>query len=262
MEDNKIAYNGYVMNKKGASTIDYGTPEHLSLWNEDGIAEETYKVASKVYSNYNWWKNTNYHEEDFVQDAVMYMVNLYRKNYFPTDQDNIKGIIYRLLNGFFVRNMYKKVAREKRNMSLDNTIGDTEQSYIENVESTELTPEEEVALAYAIEEGQQILAEVADDLSPIEYKTRKHKYIGEEKSLGKLKLSDTSIAKLLTLGYKYHDILEIYNVNHSNIGASSEATYVYRKTKEVIDKIAAKLNTSYTESQMNSVKVYLEYLED
>jgi hypothetical protein len=84
---------------------EYKTPSHLSKWTEDAVIQEVYRVAPIVYDTVSW-KNTFYEKDDFVQDAAMFVLKLYRKNYFATDRDNIGTIIYKLLSGFFLLNKH------------------------------------------------------------------------------------------------------------------------------------------------------------
>jgi DNA mismatch repair protein MutH len=61
-------------------------------------------------------------------------------------------------------------------------------------------------------------------------------------------------------GKTLKDILEIYNVYTSNIGSSSEATFVNRKVKEVIDMLSNAVN-SLPEYERKIVKAYIDSIQ-
>ena len=246
-------FGSYEVTKRGTSTKDYSTPEHLSKWNEEQVTQAVYNVAPRVYTKRNW-QGTRYTLEDFCQDSAMYILRLYRTNYFSTDRDNIEPIIYRLLNGFFSFNKLKELRKvESRVYSYDSydlkTPGDY--SFVDVV--GEGTDED---MAVDIEAGKEVIVEILENLSDKEVESKKYEYYGmaDGKRYG---LSERNIASLLFSGKTAHDIIDFYGKTVDWIGSSSEATFVFHKVQGTLDKIKSVLSGLGEEAE-ECLRNYLE----
>lgn len=215
-------------------------PVELSKWNAETIVDAAYRVAPKVYYTKNW-KNTNYDLDDFVQDAAMYILELYNDRYFPLDRENIDGMIYKMLKTFSFNKNRSLQNKASKTFSINSTDSDDKPSATTFLPADTLDPSQEEALDYAKELLEEI---VENDMKDQPFMTRKHTYRGKLDTWGDtgFELSEQNIAKLLLSGYGSTDIMNIYDSFADNIGASSKATYVYKKVNHVIDKLADVIN--------------------
>lgn len=207
---------------------------------EEQLIEATYEVARKVYYS-KTWSNTNYTVDDFEQDAVMHILDLYHKNYFEVeDSQNIKGLIYTLLSNHFVKNTYKSVKRDQQNLSLQD-VGSEEsdmsgvvgKTFYNRQGSDIEDPSEIVASEESILLGKYIIEDVIKKLNFLPPVSRSHSYKGREKTLGAINLSERNIAKLLLLGYNLHEIYEIYGQKT----LSGATGFISRLVKSVMEDL-------------------------
>jgi hypothetical protein len=224
----KVLVGSYVVAKRGK-----GKPmgSKTSVWDEESIAGVVYKVAPRVYGKKCW--PDHYTLDDFVQDAAMYIIRLHRENYFPTDRPNIDSIVYRLINGFFVMNKTAELGR-RRTVSLDEAIvnsGDTgEITFKDMILSSEY---HEDATLY----GKSIIETIFEKMDFRPYKTKKYEYRG---NIGgsEIILSQKMLAGLVFGGMTMRGILSVYGYGDvRNIGAHSQANYVYHKVYDTLEKI-------------------------
>lgn len=257
--------NGYTIAIKNRATRNEEDYVNSRGWTEDDVAEATYNVAPIVYNNRvttGSWVDTAYTKEDFTQEAALYMVGLFRKNYFRTDNDELEPIIYRMLNNHFVSNTNKKAHKDyKRNIpSLNRTFPNSTTEYIDMEQSLDNTSEDTIISEEAVEHGKEILDEIIDLLSFKPYVTRKHTYKGTHVTMGELDLSEKNIALLLLQGNSARDIIRIYGKEVDNIGTSSEASFVLHKVKRVVDNLAYIIN-GLSEEDREYVKTYINFVD-
>lgn len=231
----KIVIGKYVVSKAGFGTP-RGTSKEDSIWDEDSVIAVVYNVAPRVYYRKRWPQP--YTIDDFVQDSAMYILDLYRKNYFPTDQDNIDPIIYRLLDGFFIINKYQRIKKEEygkiyldRYFKHGNHDSSSDQSVLQlAVDNNYDERDSRVAI------GLELAEELIDRMDFQPYKTRKYKYVGYLNG-ETLALSEKNLAKLILMGMTMHDILDVYGNDVSNISTSTKATYIFHRVKITIDRM-------------------------
>ena len=230
---------------------------------EEEVINAAYEMASKMYNLYRReLKSVRVEKDDYMQDAVMYILNLYNKDYMQVDDDkDPKGIIFTMLKRFTKNQLQTNAKLKNRSqLTLDKPMSDEDgsSSPLELVPSEDEEPEEVAIAKENLLEGESILYDIIEELDVVPYKAIKHNYVGSHPILGSdLKLSEYNIGRLLLLGQNEYDILRIYNVYTNNIGTSSKATFVQRKVKKVIDKLADIVN-SLSAEERQSVKEYLE----
>jgi len=217
---------------------------------EEKIIKASYEMAEKIYRiNYKSFFGYSIDLEDFQQDAVMYILKLYRDGYMYTDDSyDIRGMIFTMLRQYvlnYLRKYYRRSKRMADNIR-QNNLGEFDTNYlvVENIPAlpNNKEVEETVVMQESIEQGKKVLGKIIQNFSISPLKTRKHIYINTENN----KISEYQIAKLVTEGHNIESILKEYNVYTSNIGTSSKAVFVYRKVQEVLDKL----------------KTYIEQLEE
>lgn len=225
---------------------------------EEKIVDMAYTAAEKLYNmNYNGMKSLSIDKDDFMQDAVMYILDLYRKDYMHLDiESKAPGMVMKMLKTF-VLNLFQVTNKKqnKKGPSLDLELTDSEN----NQTLLDIIPdhEQDAEALSKITDGKQWLEDIVNELDVSGYTQGKHKYVGNDKILGSdLKFSEHNIGKLLLQGYNTTDILHVYDAYASNIGASSRATIVNRKVNNVINKIADVVN-SLGPDEIEAVKLYL-----
>jgi hypothetical protein len=258
---------------------------------EKELTDLAYKVALRLYNTYySSVKSLNIEKDDWLQEAVMYIVLKYgkysRENIKKTIQaepENAEGIVYRylkklLLNRFQINfrkikapksketkaketKTKKRVSEERpdRFVSLDEELpGDFQGSKLDLMQdTTNYNPSEIEEML----EGKEIFESFLDYFDKEPYKTFKHTYVGKSKLLGKdAPLSEYNIAKLIMNGKVLDEILKIYGVYTDNIGSSSVATFVNRKVKEVINMLSDALN-SLPAYERKIVKAYINSIQ-
>lgn len=220
-------------------------------WTKDRLAWITNKIAPSVYRKYSW-NALKYSVDDFTQDALMHIMELYDRNYLDLTLNNIGPLIKRMLNGHFVYNMYKKHKKFSKELSLNNTE-DTEYNSIEYIANVkDESPTSDTLLL-----GEDFLKSFIDNLSFHAYRTRKHSYVGHTKKSGKIELTEANLAKLIISGYSLHDILKVFNVDVDNIGSSSQASYISHRVKAIIDKLALVINNE-EDDVVDAIKAYID----
>jgi len=236
-----------------------------STENEDLIVTAGYEIANKLYNKYApQLASLNIEKEDYLQDAVMYTLNLYQKGYFEIKEDlKPHGIIYNLLTTF-TKNQFQIVSKKNKRFaqSLDNPIASEdgeEKSAASTLMQTQfLTPEEYTMQAKEIESGKKHLQKIVNTFSVTPFSKSKHTYKGTyHKELGRnFKFSEKNIGVLLMHGATRADILRAYNVYTSNIGTDSKATVVNRKAKYVMAKIGEEIKKLPEEAQ-KQIKTFI-----
>lgn len=229
-------------------------------WTEDEVVRLTYKVAPIVYKGRSW-VGSKYSLDDFVQDAVMHILEKFRAGYLDTDRDDIKPLIYVLLNRFFAYNKYKKAKNDRATSSLHlpaiDTSGDSsKKEMIEMIEDENPSPEEFTKNIDAIGDGEEIILGIIDNLDFEPFKSRKYQYSGEIDGK-KIELTEANLAKLFFSGKTLHDILRIYGINVTNSGADSRASFIAHKLKALIKKMSETIN-ALNDREKESVVKYLE----
>jgi len=230
---------------------------------EEEIVSVAYEMAEKMYNiRRQEFVSLRVDKDDYLQDAVMYILNLYKSKYMKLS-NNIKphGMIFRML-GRFTKNVFQKNARDvsRYQLTLDRPMGDDSNTTIADQlpSNFKSNPEELMLDEKDFEMGKKIVNEIIETLDVVPYKTTKHTYTGEHPILGKnLKLSEYNIGRLLMLGVDEYGILHVYNSYAKNIGADSRATFVHRKTKNAIRKIANIINNELPEEESKIAKAYI-----
>lgn len=212
---------------------------------KDEIAEAVYRVAPKVYFKYYNRFDVIYTEDDFAQDAYEHIQKLFDTGYIKLDRENMDGIIYSLLNSYFVKNTIRSQFKNKQviswepseknytNKSFGVMYGDIEDLLA--VSPDILFKKEEM-----VELGKKIIKSIIETFPGDSYKTYRHTYIGREESLGKINLSDLNLAKLFFKGYTLQKVFEVYGFLDKNRG--SQTAFITKKFNEVSDKISEKLS--------------------
>lgn len=233
---------------------------------EELLVDAAYEMAQKKYNIYRTqFKSLSIDKDDYIQDAVMYILDLNKKGYMHLDKNrDPRGMIFTML-GRFTKNMFQVVSRKRKkySLSLDKKMPGSEddRNYLDTIEDKSRAPDIEDDLSDKLAIGKSLLDEIVDKLSVVPYKTRKHEYIGRYPALSNrpIKLSEYNIAMLLLMGNGSDDILRIYDAYAKNIGASSRATIVYRRINEVIKKLADMIN-SYSEVDREYIKLYISHM--
>lgn len=232
-------------------------------WKETDVINATYKSAKILYykkKSQGFWQGTNYTEDDFAQDAVLYILGLFRKQYFKTDYDTLEPIIYRMLAGHYVNNVREKELRlaHRNELSLNRTPNTSDYTDIEIVDtyaSEETSSQDSIEQQELIAYGEELVNFIIDNLSFIQYPSRKHVYKGFEKDLGEINFSEASLAKLIFKGYNSAEIArDIYN--KTALGTSSEATRITHKVSDVINKLAGIINDLEPEDR-EAIRAYM-----
>lgn len=205
---------------------------------KEEIAEAVLRVAPRIYNRYWNLFERAYQQDDFTQDAYLHIQRLFNEGYIKPDRDNIDGIVYSLLNSFFVRNIIKSQKQLKETMVWDLTE-ESDYSYTNSglikygdIEDTNLLkPDAETAIHIGSTIGKQIVESILDNLDFSTYKTYKHIYKGLDNELGKLNFSEKSIAKLIFNGYNLQKTLEVFGFEGKDRG--SQTAFISKKYKEV-----------------------------
>lgn len=267
MDKNKLLLEkGFMgVNTKGSGKKPAPDNPGQVMWSEDDIIEMVYDVAPTIFrkSDKKWWVGTGYDEDDFTQDAVMYMIKKYNTNYIDVTSPNLKKIVYSLLNSFFIFNKAKSFKRKRTELDLDSTIGDPmlnplgkldfDEDYKDLIIDDNLNPEEEALLYSSIKNGKRIADNIIDGLSVVEFSSRKYTYRGS--LAGKtVKFSEQSLAKLFLSGKTANEIIDIFNVDKKL--SPNEAITITRKVNAVVNKIADIVNGLDKDARFD-FKVYL-----
>lgn len=245
-------------NEELASTEAPGNINPNPKWTEEAVAEVAYRVSPKVYNKYDW-KLMRYTKDDFVQDAVIYILDLYDRRYFPLNEDSIDAIVYRMLDGFFVINKRKALTRQssQEELSLNRS---TTYDNSQNTKSAIDFVKDETGISQEDQEdaevGKAIADEVISKLSAVPYATKKHSYKFTSGEFKGLELSPVIIAKLLMSNNYAQDILRQLGINVTNAGSDSKASYVMHKIQAVIQQLAELMN-ALDKEEREYVKTYM-----
>lgn len=231
--------------------------------NENIIVNSGYEMANKIYNRFlQAFKNLRVEKDDFIQEAVMYVLNLYRKEYFVLKPNlTPNGIIYNLLVTFAKNEIQKKFNKNKKSgKNLNNPIyPGGEETFLDILPDEKgLSPEEQTMQTLEEKNGKVLLQRIVNSFDVTEYTTSKHTYKGTfHKALGKnFKFSEKNIGTLLMLGKTTKEILWLYNIKTTNIGSDSKATLINRKIKYTIAKIGEEIKKLSLEEQ-ELVKAYI-----
>lgn len=238
-----------------------GYDNSKSGWKDEDVINMSYKAAGIVYDKYRW-DTANYTKDDFQQEAAIYILNKFNMGYFDANNDNIFPIVYRLIDGHFVYNKYKKHRPEFNIIRLDSEKFDNmpEDFYEDDLlrVNEDQNPEDICIKEEDIREGMSRVIEIISGLNSEPYITRKYNYVGELEGGIKVKLTEYNIGKLIIEGKSLHDILEIYGCNNSNSGASSKSANIARTVKRTKDKIVKGIK-SLSEESKDSVRELFEF---
>lgn len=231
------------------------------VWSEEEFVAEVYKVAPIVYRGRSWL-GSKYSEDDFVQDAAVFMLEKFRDKYFDVTRDDLKPIIYRLLNGYFSLNKIKLKKRDRSTFSLNDIEKGlsgvhAEKEKIDFIYDKDLNAEEEINYNESVNSGKELLLGIIDTLEFQPFRSRKHTYKGR---VGKktIELTEANLARLVSSGYKLHDILKVYGYNVTNAGSTSQTTFIAHKVKNIIEKLANKVN-ELTITERRDVETFLKH---
>jgi hypothetical protein len=190
-------------------------------------------------------------------------MDLYNRNYLDTTLTNIRPLIYRMLNGHFVFNMYKKQKRSRDELSLNKSASPTissdsshDSEFLDFIHDTDYNPEELINIS----SGEEIVKTIIDNLSFIPYSTRIYTYTGVTEEGNEIQLTESNLAKLILSGYDLHKILQMFNVDVANIGTSAQASYIAHKVKAVIMKLSKEIN-ELSDDMLASVKLFLNNIK-
>ena len=146
---------------------------------ENHIIEVTYEMAEKVYNvNYKKLANLGIEKEDFAQDAVMYILDLYRKDYiFLEEGRNPRGMIFKMLSLFLKNTMTVKIRlQDRRAASLNTFYEDVERIELQS-EKTLMNPEQWSLKSLEVSRGKMLLEEIVESFEDIPFGTIKHTYV-------------------------------------------------------------------------------------
>jgi hypothetical protein len=223
------------------------------------IIELAYDAATKIYNkNAIEFQNKNISKDDFLQDAAMYILYLYEIDYMYLDKPELApGMVRKMLNTFFLNEIRDDKAKKLiRTVSMDEELEDSEN----NITGSDLIPSKELSADKKefIEYGKMLLEGLIEEFSIVPYQTTKHSYTGKVPGTNEqLSFSEYNIAKLLLDGYSSDTILKIYDVYTPNIGSSVKASVVYRKIKNILDKLEKEINTLDNEDR-SAVVAFIE----
>lgn len=208
---------------------------------ENKIIKTAYEMSEKIYRMKSLsMKNLGVEIEDFQQDAALYILNLYRKDYMYLDKDrDARGMVFKMLSQYS-QNYFRKYLRNKGKHagSLNNSVNKNVEKLELISREEQLNPEDWSVINLEKIRGEKLLKEIIEQLNILPFKTRKHEYIGKENK----KLSEYNLAKMIISGYTMKDILKEYNVYTPNTGTSSKAVFVNKKVHEVSDKLKSIVN--------------------
>ncbi len=205
----------------------------------DELVEVTYYQSQFAYKRYNWY-SLNYTLDDFKQDAVLHILDLYSRDYFEYQEDgSLNALIYSLLSGFFVYNKLKeKIAERSHVVSLDAMqTNDFNEMVLEDIDG--LTPEEETDIKKEYKLGEETYNELLDTFKLFSTNATQLDYVA--KINGKnIELSYYIIAKLILDKTRRADIVKLFSQENR-----SKQTYVSRfinKTTERLKQYIGKLD--------------------
>lgn len=200
------------------------------------LAEVTYYQSQFAYRKFNW-AGLNYPLEDFQQDAVLHILELYERDYFEYREDgSIQALVYKLLSGFFAYNKLMEKTNE-RNMviSLDymeefanlNGIDNYTNPILKDLDS--LNPEEQYNSINSLNNGKTLYNEILEAFKSMSLERQtSHKYsaIIDNKETD---LSYYVLAKLVLGKTKRIDIVNLFSK-----GNKSKEVYVRRQLNKVL----------------------------
>lgn len=203
---------------------------------ENEIVKATYEMSKRIYRfNAAKMRRFDIDMEDFKQDAALYILGLYRKDYMYLDEStDPRGMIFKMLVQYS-RNYIRKYERHSKRHAKSLNIKDSRGlEILESIsKEEELDPEEWSVEQLESERVKKLFEEIAEQFETLPFRTRKHQYIGKSNKT----FSEYNLAKMIFDGYNMKSILEEYNVYTKNIGKSSKAVFVNKKVREVSDKI-------------------------
>ncbi len=239
------------------------------VWTEDEVVEATYRVATNVYYR-SALTRLRYDKDDFLQDAALFILNKFRDKYFEITTDNAEPLIYSLLNNWFKRNAvsadykhYRRVVYMDRSLSdssVNSSSAGNNMIFSNLMKSSISSPDAVYEYEVAVSSGKRILDNIIDSLDVTPYNSRKYNYIGKDEDFGKIKLSESNLARLLVSGKDLHSILTIYGNNTNNAGSSSPSAFIARKVKETKERLVD-LIKGLPHSEKNDVIVYMESIK-
>lgn len=217
----------------------------------EALLQATLRVAPIIYKTkgHRLWGLEEL--DDFVQEALMHINNLFRQRYIkPLDptKGTVDNLVSSLLSGTFLWNQQNGVLRDKyhdnlritfENLSQDskNSLGQLPGELLESLENT---PHEN----YEMERRNKELQELINTLSKSPVASYKHTYRGYSKELGPITLTEYNIATLMLLGYSTQDIVEIFGLNNSKqkVAQANVVRQVIRRTLNNLKKNAVQHN--------------------
>jgi len=260
MSNVKVSFRGYsnVAAKGSKERVVFDNSK--SKWTEDDVVGIAYKAARATYYQQSWL-GSKYDVDDFMQDAAIDILERFRTGYFDANRHDIFPIIFRLINGHFVFNEYKRRVKERRELALNapaigvKKAGRRETTWLDLL--AEPTRHDlDFIKEEAAKEGTELIEAVIDQLDFRPFNTRKYTYSGIVKGM-RVELTESLIAKLIFDGKDLHDILDVYGHNVSNSGSTSQSAYLAKIVKQTTTRIVNAIK-AMNDDEQECVKSYLE----
>lgn len=240
-------------------------------YTEEEILDASYNASKSVWSKYrNMFRNVEYTEDDFIQDSMMHILKLYRNNYFyksdSKTNDNLYNLIWTLLNGHFINNKVKLTRKELKTYYHEEPVSDSDvkyggkydtsnHSYVGQIASDALDPSQVQAKEELFSIGKDLFMNICDSFDVTSY-GRDLNLTGYEPILGKIRFNESTMAKLIGMGYSRKEVQEIYGVTelgHKQQIISRKYTAVTNRLRDILSKL--------DKDSKEAVSVYLDSQE-
>jgi len=228
-----------------------------------------YDVAPSIYRTKRW-DNTLYTLDEFRQDAAIYIYEKYEQGYFEgKTEEQLRPMVYGMISGWFLRNTLQ-VTSKYRARYIPANESDTDEETPHSIRtalstSNIPTPSEELDAEVDTALGREVADKLVQSLSPIPYKTRKHKYalkIDDEEVLA----NDQLIAELLLAGLDYKDIAQILSPplpnQHKYYSHNAASSYIGTKAHEVFQKLMKRADTLTPEEKRMLMRYFKSTLNN
>jgi hypothetical protein len=227
------------------------------IWDKDSVIDLVYEVAPKVFQIKRFWfDGTTYTQEDFTQDAALFIWEKMEEGYLDLTAPHLESIIFTLLSNYFIYNKARSLTREKNIHSLDDKISrdgsEEETSRIDTILDDNLTSEDIALISNAIIHGESIIKKLISELNLLPFQSRSKNYKGTFRGKS-VELSERSLMRMFFSGMS---LKQIQNAFDSNIATEySKARLVEKKFKQTLEKMVRKIN-NLDEDDRFDVKLY------
>lgn len=240
-------------------------PEVPDNYNVEHLIDIAYKVAPNIYYKRNW-SNTGMDQDEFVQQAAIYIFDKYNEGYFKGKQAHeITPMVIGMIQGWFIRNMHQTaVNKSKRQTALNQVVSaeDDREAIDLLVDDDAITPDEYVSEA-DFRVAKKILNQLLKNFSDSPFPSRKHRYIADRiPGFGKnVEASERVLIDLVLRGRTVKEIANYYKSKDAGeyYSHDSKASYISHKVSQAIDKLANMLN-ALDDDEQAMVKDYIEAL--